>query len=78
MAPMERLRERWPHTLVLDFQPDGAAADASAELVRAREAADPVEICAAFMEWVDATLPDHAQQCELRSVVEAVRHLESA
>ena len=21
-APMERLRERWPHTLVLDFQPD--------------------------------------------------------
>ena len=22
-APMERLREKWPHTLVLDFEPDG-------------------------------------------------------
>ena len=78
MAPMERLRERWPHTLVLDFQPDGVATQPGAELARVSEAADPVEICAAFMEWVDATLPDRDQQCELRSVVEAVRHRESA
>ena len=78
MAPMERLRERWPHTLVLDFQPDGVAADLAADLVRVREATDPVEICAAFMEWVDATRPDHDQHCELRDVVDAVRHLESA
>ena len=78
MAPMERLRERWPHTLVLDFQPDGAVADPAVDLVRASEAADPVEICAAFMEWVDATVPDRDQEGELRSAVEAVRHLESA
>ena len=43
-APMERLRERWPHTLVLDFQPDVEPVDAAADLVRLRAQKDPVEV----------------------------------
>ncbi|MGH8962785.1 MAG: exonuclease SbcCD subunit D [Jatrophihabitantaceae bacterium] len=78
MAPMERLRERWPHTLVLDFAPEGVAADPATDLARIREASDPVEICAHFMEWVDSTRPDRAHENELRSAVEAVRRLEAS
>ena len=76
MAPMERLRERWPHTLVLDFQPEGVRADSAAALPRLRESTDPVEVCAEFMEWVDSTRPDRAHADALRSAVEAVRRLE--
>ncbi len=32
--PMERLRERWPHTLVLEFAPDGDRSSAAADLRR--------------------------------------------
>jgi DNA repair protein SbcD/Mre11 len=78
LAPMERLRERWPHTLVLDFEPDGAQVDTATDLERLSETSDPVEVCAHFMEWVDATRPDRAQQDELRRTVEAVRALEAS
>jgi exonuclease SbcD len=73
MAPMERLRERWPHTVVLDFQPDGTSARAAARVARISQTQDPVEICAQFMEWVDSTRPDRHQEDALRSAVEAVR-----
>jgi exonuclease SbcD len=78
MAAMERLRERWPHTLVLDFQPDGRPLDAAADLARLRESTDPVEVCAAFVEWVDATRPDPHHTTELQRTVAAVRRLEAA
>ncbi|HEU5006670.1 MAG TPA: exonuclease SbcCD subunit D [Jatrophihabitantaceae bacterium] len=78
MAPMELLRERWPHTLVLDFQPEGARVEPAADLARLRETTDPVEVCAAFMEWVDSTRPDRAHEDTLRSAVEAVRRLEAS
>jgi exonuclease SbcD len=78
MAPMEQLRERWPHTLVLDFQPEGARVEPAADLARLRETTDPVEVCAAFMEWVDSTRPDRAHEDTLRSAVEAVRRLEAS
>jgi exonuclease SbcD len=78
MSAMERLREKWPHTLVLDFQPEGVAVDAATDLARVREASDPVEICAHFMEWVDSTRPDKEQVDALRSTVEAVRRLEAS
>jgi exonuclease SbcD len=76
MAPMERLRERWPHTLVLDFRPDGARVDTATDLARLRAATDPVEVCADFMEWVDSTRPDRSQEDALRRAVETVRRLE--
>jgi DNA repair protein SbcD/Mre11 len=75
-APMERLRERWPHTLVLDFQPDVEPPDAATDLVRLRAQKDPVEICALFVEWVDSTLPDRDQRDALSAAVEAVRAAE--
>ncbi len=77
-SPMERLRERWPHTLVLDFQPDSTPVAAAEDLARLRRHNDPVEICALFVEWVDSTLPDRRQRAELTDVVEAVRDAESA
>jgi exonuclease SbcD len=74
--PMERLRERWPHTLVLDFQPDVVAVDGAAELLRLRQQTDPIEICALFVEWVDSTYPDRDQRDALTAAVEAVRDAE--
>jgi len=75
---MERLRERWPHTLVLDFQPDVEPVAAAADLARLRQQTDPVEVCALFVEWVDSTLPDRRQRDALEAAVEAVRHAETA
>lgn len=77
-APMERLRERWPHTVALDFQPDTAPADASSDLARLRQQTDPVEVCSLFVEWVDSTLPDRRQRDTLTSAVEAVRAAEAS
>jgi len=76
-APMERLRERWPHTLVLDFQPDVEPVAAADDLARLRQQHDPVEVCALFVEWVDSTLPDRRQRDELAAAVEAARQAEA-
>src|SRR5205823_4710840 len=75
-VPMERLRERWPHTLMLDFEPDVTPVRATHDLARLRRESDPVEVCALFVEWVESTLPDHRQRDALTSVVEAVRDAE--
>jgi hypothetical protein len=75
---MERLRERWPHTLVLDVQPDVVAVDAEADLLRLGQQTDPVEICALFVEWVDSTYPDRRQRDALSAVIEAVRDADIA
>jgi exonuclease SbcD len=75
-APMERLREKWPYTLVLDFQPEGARTDAATDLARLRESTDPVEICAAFVEWVDSTRPTAAQRDALQTAIDAVARME--
>jgi exonuclease SbcD len=71
--PMERLRERWPNTLVLDFAPECEPVDPATDLGRLRTQTDPVEICSLFIEWVDSTYPDRRQRDELSAVVEAVR-----
>lgn len=75
-APMERLREHWPGTIVLDFQPEDARTEPSVELVAVHEGSEPVEICAAFIEWVDSTLPSRAQRDALQNVVDAVLRAE--
>jgi exonuclease SbcD len=71
--PMERLRERWPHTLVLDFAPDVEPVETKTDLARLRQQHDPVEVCALFIEWVDSTYPDRCQRDALSDVIEAVR-----
>ena len=78
VAPMERLREKWPHTIALDFQPEGGLASPDADLARLAEAADPVEICGLFVDYVAGAPPDEAQRAVLREAVEAAQHGEAA
>src|SRR5215470_2177979 len=78
VAPMERLRERWPHTIALDFQPEGGLPGPDADLARLAEAVDPVEICGLFVDFAAGTPPDEAQQAVLRQAVEAAQHREAA
>jgi exonuclease SbcD len=63
--PMEQLRVAWPHTLVLEFAPEGAGSPGLGprELT---EASDPVDICAAFVTSVSGG-PPTAEQRELLS-----------
>jgi exonuclease SbcD len=77
-APMERLREKWPHTLVLDFAPDGGLPGADADLQRLAAATDPAEICGLFVEFTSGGPPDDAQRAVLRAAVEAAQHAEAA
>jgi len=77
-SPMERLREKWPHTLVLDFAPEGGLACAEADLRRLAAAADPVEVCALHAEFAGGGPPDAEQRAVLAEVVEAVTHREAA
>jgi exonuclease SbcD len=76
--PMERLREKWPHTLVLDFTPEGGLTDADADLRRLAEITDPVQICGLFVEFTSGGAPDAAQRVVLREAVEAARRAEAA
>jgi exonuclease SbcD len=76
-APMERLRERWPHTLVLDFEPEGGLADAAAELRRTAQVTDPGEICARFVEFTSGGRPDEDQLAVLADVIETVQHADA-
>ncbi len=77
-APMERLRERWPHTLVLDFDPEGEPTSSATDLRRLSSTIDPVEICGLHVEFTSGGLPDEDQRAVLREVVEAVQHAEAA
>jgi exonuclease SbcD len=66
--PMERLRALWPHTLVLEFQPERAG-DAAAPLRRFTEASDPVEICCDFVSEVSGEGPSDLQRGVLADAV---------
>lgn len=70
-APMERLREKWPHTLVLDFAPENGLPDAEADLRRLARTTDPVAVCGLFTEYAGGAPPDTPQRAVLRDVVEA-------
>jgi exonuclease SbcD len=78
VAPMERLREKWPHTIALEFQPEGGLTGPDADLARLAEAVDPVEICGLFVDFVAGPPPDEAQLAVLRRAVEAAQHDEAA
>jgi DNA repair protein SbcD/Mre11 len=77
-SPMERLREKWPHTLVLDFEPEGEAVSAGDDLRRLAKTADPVEICELFVEFASGGPADADQVAVLRDVIEAVQHADAA
>ena len=77
-SPMQRLREKWPHTLVLDFAPEGARSGQAADVRRAAEVSDPVELCGLFVEFTSGGPPDDAQLAVLRDAVESAQHAEAA
>jgi exonuclease SbcD len=77
-APMERLREKWPHTLVLDFAPEGGLVAPEADLRALAGESDPVEICGLFVEYASGGPPEAAERQVLRAAVEAAQHAETA
>ena len=56
----------------------GGLAGPDADLARLAEAADPVEICGLFVDYVAGAPPDEAQLAVLRQAVEAAQHSEAA
>jgi exonuclease SbcD len=76
-CPMERLRAKWPHTLVLDFEPEGELITSAADLRRIMQAVDPVEICELFVEYTSGGPADAGHLRVLRDVVEAVGNSEA-
>jgi DNA repair protein SbcD/Mre11 len=76
-SPMERLREIWPHTLVLEFEPQGEPVSGAADLRRLKQTADPVEICELFVEYTSGGPADAGHRRVLRDVVEALRGTEA-
>jgi exonuclease SbcD len=77
-APMERLREKWPHTIALDFQPEGGLVAPEADLSRLARATDPVEICGLFVEYAGGGPPEPAERQVLADAVEAASRAEAA
>jgi exonuclease SbcD len=74
VAPMERLRAKWPHTIALEFAPEGGLTGVDADLARLAKTVDPVEICESFVDYVAGAPPDPAQRAVLREVAEAAQH----
>jgi len=77
-SPMERLRTKWPHTLVLDFAPEGGLVDDTADLERLAKATDPVEICGLFVEFVSGEPPSDEHRAALRAAVESAQRAEES
>jgi DNA repair protein SbcD/Mre11 len=77
-VPMERLREKWPHTLILDFAPEGQLTGSDADLQRLASVRDPVEICCLFVDFTSGGPADDAQRAVLRGAVETAQHAEPA
>jgi DNA repair protein SbcD/Mre11 len=76
-APMERLRAKWPHTLMLDFAPEGGMVSSESDLRALAQAADPVEICGLFVAYAGGAPAGGAEQLVLRDAVEAAQRAEA-
>jgi exonuclease SbcD len=77
LAPMERLREKWPHTLMLDFAPEGGLVSPESDLRALAQATDPLEICGLFVEYAGGGPPAPAERLVLRGAVEAAQRAET-
>ena len=76
--PMERLRAVWPHTLTLDFAPEGERTGQAADLERLARTTDPVEVCGHFVDYVGGAAPTDEERLVLRDVVERAQQQEEA
>ena len=77
-SPMERLRAKWPYTLVLEFVPEGARISSDDDLARLRRTTDPVQIATMFVEYVDNAPATDEEVALLTAAVEQVRDREVA
>ena len=76
---MERLRARFPDTLVLGFEPEGAAAASGASYSsRLAKAEDDLAVCCGFLEHVRGRAPERAEQAALTDALENVRLQEAS
>lgn len=76
---MERLRTRFPDTLVLGFEPENAG-DKSRQSYsqRVAGAADEVELCCGFLDHVRSRSASGEEQAALSRAIDAARALEAA
>lgn len=71
---MDRLRARFPDTLVLGFDPDGpGAAPKASYSSRLAEADDDLSVCCGFLEHVRSRPASDAESAVLAEALEAVR-----
>lgn len=71
---MERLRSRFPDTLVLGFDPEGAGVAATTSYSsRLAEAEDDLSVCCGFLEHVRGRAADDVEAAVLAEALEAVR-----
>jgi DNA repair protein SbcD/Mre11 len=76
---MERLRARFPDTLVLGFDPQGAATKpASTYSSRLAEAEDDLSVCCGFLDHVRGREPDPAERAALAAALDNVRLQEAS
>lgn len=71
---MEQLRTRFPDTLVLAFDPEGAQARSKKSYSsRMAEAVDDLGVCCGFLEHVRGRSAGEAEEAALREALESVR-----
>ena len=76
---MERLRARFPDTLVLAFDPQGAAAKAQASYsTRLASAPDDLAVCCGFLEHIRGRSADQAEKSAIAAALDNVRLLEAS
>ena len=76
---MERLRTRFPHTLVLIFEPENARdATAKSYSQRVSGAVDELDLCCGFLDHVRHRPADVDEQTVLREALASVHALEAA
>lgn len=69
-SPMEKLRQVWPHTIALEFEPD-VDLTSSTGLVPVSPVTDPADITADFYAHVTGSVPDDPTRTLIGQVVEA-------
>ncbi|KRE50464.1 DNA exonuclease SbcCD subunit SbcD [Arthrobacter sp. Soil736] len=71
---MEKLRARFPDTLVLGFDPEGAPASAKTSYSsRLAAAEDDLSVCCGFLEHVRGREPDEAERSAMTEALDNVR-----
>ncbi|HCN22736.1 MAG TPA: exonuclease SbcCD subunit D, partial [Arthrobacter bacterium] len=76
---MERLRVRFPDTLVLGFDPQGGAVKASKSYsTRLAEAQDDLSLCCGFLDHVRGRDADDAERPAIAAALDNVRLREAS